>query len=421
MAVQSAFSAPAGAVASATGHVECGELTDDVRGTVTDGVASFTWGAPAVQADTACTATLTVTVTAAGKSPSASSVSMPFTLHPAPVAQSLTASPAALAVIEGPAPVTPTSTLTATLLSLKLGSGLSEKASTSSTYAWTDTCGGTFAPADGASPVYTPPASGGATSKTCTIEVTVAVTATDAGETSKPVSSKASTTIDVSYLLPVTLKIDPTMTGYGANVVGIADDAAPGFGTGSYAATGTPKAELYFDPATLFGGPVTLGDIAGFSYWTKKDSNHVDSPGDWYVTIYTMPYAGQTSGWYGARIGTEPYLAASLNDPANTWNQWSTGGAKNQLRFFESTPTTPAPGAPAYFGSYTDPDWATFVLGSSLVLPLNDRPNSVPYAGQQVKYLTIQTGSLMAGFTGQLDGFQIWLKDGRSAIINFEP
>lgn len=203
MTVQSAFSAPAGAVASATGHVECGELTDDVRGTVTDGVASFTWGAPAVQADTACTATLTVTVTAAGKSPSASSVSMPFTLHPAPVAQSLTASPAALTVVNGPAPFTPTSTLTATLLSLKLGSGLSEKASTSSTYAWTDTCGGTFAPADSASPVYTPPASGGATSKTCTIEVTVAVTATDAGETSDPVSSKATAVIVVSYVTGV--------------------------------------------------------------------------------------------------------------------------------------------------------------------------------------------------------------------------
>jgi len=415
MTVQSAFSAPAGAVASATGHVECGELTDDVRGTVTDGVASFTWGAPAVQADTACTATLTVTVTAAGKSPSASSVSMPFTLHPAPVAQSLTASPAALTVVNGPAPVTPTSTLTATLLSLKLGSGLSEKASTSSTYAWTDTCGGTFAPADSASPVYTPPASGGATSKTCTIEVTVAVTATDAGETSDPVSSKASTTIDVSYLLPNAMTATlATAVFDGMNVVGVASDGAPDFGPGSFASNGIAKTDIHL--AGLFDGDVTLGDIAGMSYWTKKDSTHAVNVADWYVNIYTKPYAEELSSapssWYGQRIGAEPYYAKDLNDPANTWNQWSTNGAQNQLRFYEST-------ANVGFGTYTDPDWDTFLQGNSIAL--TGRP-SVPYASQPILYISLQTGSATAaGFTGQLDGFQIWLKDGRSAIINFEP
>jgi len=83
MTMQAAFSAPAGAAASATGHVECGDVTDDVRGTITDGVASFTWNAPNVKQDTACTATITVTLTAAGASPSASSVPMAFTLHPA--------------------------------------------------------------------------------------------------------------------------------------------------------------------------------------------------------------------------------------------------------------------------------------------------------------------------------------------------
>ena len=84
MTMRSEFTAPAGAAASASGHVECDGLDPEaVAGTIVSGVASFTWNAPNVGVDTACTATIQVTLTAAGKSPSAATVPMAFTLHPA--------------------------------------------------------------------------------------------------------------------------------------------------------------------------------------------------------------------------------------------------------------------------------------------------------------------------------------------------
>lgn len=195
------------------------------------------------------------------------------------------------------------------------------------------------------------------------------------------------------------------------SVVGVEGDAAPGYPTGSFASNGSAKTDIYFTPEMLFQRPFTLGEIVRMSYFTKKGETHQASPGDWYLTIYTFPYSGDCSSgsWYGDRIGTEPYFSININDPADTWNQWTTGGAQNQLRFFESTSGCPG----ANFGSYTDPEWATFVAGNSL--------SGSPYAGHGVLYVTVQTASAWAaGFTGQLDGFEIELADGSLAKVNFE-
>lgn len=216
--------------------------------------------------------------------------------------------------------------------------------------------------------------------------------------------ASAQTTTEI-LVLPETPVFDAN------NIVGIEDDAAPGFETGSFASNGVAKTDIYLTPEMLFQRPFTLGEIVRMSYFTKKGETHQVSPGDWYLTIYTLPYQGDCSsgGWYGDRIGTEPYFSININDPANTWNQWTTGGAQNQLRFFESTSGCQG----ANFGSYTDPDWATFVAANSL--------SGSPYAGHGVLFVSIQTGSAWAaGFTGQLDGFEIELADGSVATVNFE-
>ncbi|MBA4181522.1 MAG: hypothetical protein C0506_13110, partial [Anaerolinea sp.] len=200
------------------------------------------------------------------------------------------------------------------------------------------------------------------------------------------------------------------------NLLGVAADAAPGFSSGSFAANATgagTKSEIYFTPESLFGGrEVALGDVASMSYWTKTGALHTVDPRDWFLAMYTKPYGGDVStpSWYGDRIGAEPYFSASLTDPAGTWNQWSTDGASNKLRFFESTEGAPG----ANFGTYTDPDWATLVAGNAL--------SGLPYASHKILYVSIQTGSAWAnGFTGQLDGLRIVLTDGSVATVNFEP
>lgn len=191
------------------------------------------------------------------------------------------------------------------------------------------------------------------------------------------------------------------------NVVGVPGDSAPGFASGSLASDGSGKTFIGLTPQELFGRSVALADISSMSYWTKKATTHEVSAGDWYLNIYTNPFEGDvsSSSWYGERIGTEPYFSAGINDPANTWNEWSTGGTSNQLRFFESTK--------GYFGSYTDPDWSTFVDGTGLA---GER-----YAAQTVNLVTVQTGSAWADrFTGQVDGLTITLTDGSVATVNFE-
>jgi hypothetical protein len=208
------------------------------------------------------------------------------------------------------------------------------------------------------------------------------------------------------------LVVTPTSPVFSSNNVnGVAGDYAPGYQFGSFASNGVAKTDMYFSADALFGREVLLGEVASISYWTKKGTTHTSDPRDWYLNIYTKPYAGQVgTSFYGTRIGTEPYFSENLADPINTWNQWTTSGPNNHLRFFESTY--------GYFGSYTDPHFATFVAGTSLP---GSRGPGVPYATQPILYFSPQTGSSWAaGFTGQLDGLRIVLTDGSFANINFE-
>lgn len=199
------------------------------------------------------------------------------------------------------------------------------------------------------------------------------------------------------------------------NISSSAFDAAPGYGSGSFVAAAVglnQKSDIYLTPEALFFREINVSDVAKISYWTKIGTTHAVNPADWFLALYTKPYAGDlsTPAWYGDRIGAEPYFSANIADPANTWNMWSTDGASNKLRFFESTQGAPG----ATFGSYTDPDWATFSAGNAL--------SGQPYAGHKVLYFSIQTGNPWAnGFTGKLDGLRIELTDGSVATVNFEP
>jgi hypothetical protein len=200
----------------------------------------------------------------------------------------------------------------------------------------------------------------------------------------------------------------------GNQVNGVPGDGAPGYPTGSIAhngGTGLFKSEAYITPESLFGREITLGEIASIKYWTKKGTTHTADIYDWFLVTYTKRYAGQIgSSFYGVRLATEPYYSENLADPANTWNQWTSVGGNNWLRFYESTY--------GYFGSYSDPHYSTFVAGTSLA---GSRGPGVPYASQPVLFFSPQTASgFPAGFTGQIDGMRIELTNGAVADLNFE-
>ncbi len=211
-----------------------------------------------------------------------------------------------------------------------------------------------------------------------------------------------------------TIVITPSSLVFGTggnHVVGVMQDSAPGFATGSFRSDGIAKTDMYFTPDFLFGHEVLLGDIASMSFNTKKGTTHLVSPNDWYVNIYTNRYAGQIgTSFYGVRLNMEPYFSGALNDPANTWNQFSTDEGDNWLRIYESTY--------GYFGGYGDQHLADFVAGQSLA---GSRGPGVPYASQSVLFFSPQTSSTgAAGFEGQVDGVRIELKNGEVVNLNFE-
>lgn len=152
------------------------------------------------------------------------------------------------------------------------------------------------------------------------------------------------------------------------------------------------------------GGVPTLGDIRSIEYDTKKlgDAN---SP-DWYVQIYTMPYAGSPgSTWYGNRIQSEPYLALNKSAPAGDWNTWSTDPGVNELQWGDSSSGD--------FGAKQGA-WSTLqtteLLGSS----------TETYAEQEILYFTIGTASGWGqAFTGEIAPIKVNWTNGCQTIIHF--
>jgi hypothetical protein len=154
-------------------------------------------------------------------------------------------------------------------------------------------------------------------------------------------------------------------------------------------------------PTALFGRPVTIGELASITYYTKKATTFSQSAGDWYLQFYTDKADGGPGSWYGHRINSEPYFSANLNAPANQWNQWQTNSdSPNALRFYDSSA--------GYFGGYTD----DFLSG------LTTNPT---YENLHISSFWVGVGSNWAnGFTGEIDSLTITLANGDSAHVNFE-
>lgn len=81
---------------------------------------------------------------------------------------------------------------------------------------------------------------------------------------------------------------------------------------------------------------IDLSEIASISYQTDK--NAPATAIDWRVTIYTVPRGpgmGDAGSFYRDRIQSFPQESASLNAPANQWNEWTTvPGSDNELVWF---------------------------------------------------------------------------------------
>jgi hypothetical protein len=100
--------------------------------------------------------------------------------------------------------------------------------------------------------------------------------------------------------------ITPTSPVFDANnVQGVLLDGAPGYASGSFKSNGVGKTDMYFTPEGLFSGrSVTLGEIASISYWTKTGATHAVDPRDWFLAIYTKPYASRAILFFSVQTGS---------------------------------------------------------------------------------------------------------------------
>lgn len=151
----------------------------------------------------------------------------------------------------------------------------------------------------------------------------------------------------------------------------------------------------------MFGYSVTVGDIASVSYWTNKPGD--SSTPDWSLYIYTVKQTGDTH-FYHSRLTAEPYLTStpSIDDPANAWAEWSTGGgATNTLQFYDLNRN----------GN------VNYALDNPTLAQIQNGGGSYTWAGtgmtnnynpEVVEYFSLQTAmSWGYGFNGLVDGLTI--------------
>ncbi len=200
----------------------------------------------------------------------------------------------------------------------------------------------------------------------------------------------------------------------GGNFAEVANAKSTGiehyFGSGSWQNIPNAKMELYIDPTVFDIDPFTIAEIESISYVTKVEHcvNPETAPVDFSLNIYTMPYTGGDSTWYGNRLSAEPMYSYSYNQTTNEWNVWRTDEGDNQLQFYDSNH------GPA--GFYTGPtiadikvnpiNWTDWVPSG---VPADDTP--IYYYNQTVKYIALvtSTGGNWKDFIGYLDAITIEL------------
>jgi hypothetical protein len=209
------------------------------------------------------------------------------------------------------------------------------------------------------------------------------------------------------------ITLTPTSNdGSAGSVVANTTTGAPGFGSSSFMyvnnAAVDPKAELYVSAAALFGHAITVGDIASVSYWTDKSG--ASDTVDWGFYIYTALQAtGNTGSFYHTRLVSEPLYSGAAAVAANTWHQWTSGGAA-PMRFYDQARDG------GIQGVNNDPTFADIENGP---VTWAVSGTTVDYTSEVVNLFSLQTGSAWsAGFLGLVDGLTITLKDGEIGTVD---
>jgi hypothetical protein len=175
------------------------------------------------------------------------------------------------------------------------------------------------------------------------------------------------------------------------------------------------KMELYLPLTAL--GTFTIDDIASLQFSTKKALPIPSTPElDFFMAIYTNPYAGGFGSWYGQRLNSEPMYYNGYNAPYNQWSTYKTDAGANQMTFFDSNHSIPG-----FYGAPTLNDIQNGLINFSGTAPYWAAGSGIDYGSQTVKTISVSTGSAWnASMVSYLDDIEITLKNGNKLIIDLE-
>jgi hypothetical protein len=130
----------------------------------------------------------------------------------------------------------------------------------------------------------------------------------------------------------------PPRVNVGDYPTGYAVDSWQGPATGktNWHARYTLDGDHLTDMFPVKAATLTIDQIARISYWTKRPGGTPASH-DWWIQIYTRPFVGGCSSWYGHRF------INNYNDHTATgsWTQYATDDGV-PMTFNENSPTVPS-------------------------------------------------------------------------------
>jgi formylglycine-generating enzyme required for sulfatase activity len=175
-------------------------------------------------------------------------------------------------------------------------------------------------------------------------------------------------------------------------------------------------------------GLFTVGDIAGFEYYTRK--GNLAKAANWYLTIYTMMpavvngstvynarsdcYGYPNANWYCRKLTADLPYSKNFSMQADTWTKFDTDAGTNQIVVYDGSAVNMSS-----YPVYQSPTWAQANITGFNWANYGGSASNISYNSQYVLFMSIALGSGNTNTTADLDGLKIYFTDGSSYLLDF--
>jgi hypothetical protein len=158
-------------------------------------------------------------------------------------------------------------------------------------------------------------------------------------------------------------------------------------------------------------GAVTIADIASIKVHTRRTT--ASGANDFAVIAYSKPDGtDDDASWYGRRLHASLEWAASLDAPADTWNEFASDTGTNQIQFWDFRNANLAAGI--------QPADNYFTLAAMQAGPVTPAgvTGARDYRTEELLFLSFSTFSDVTTFDGAIDGIELVLTSGKGIALD---